>query len=153
MKTSQAGIDIIKRFEGFRAKPYLCSAHIPTIGYGTTVYPSGRRVTMSDEEITESEACVYIKYDLERFERAVSRLVKSKINQNQFDALVSFTYNLGDGALEKSTLLKKVNANPLDPSIKTEFGKWIKAGGNIIVGLINRRKAELNLYFKPIKNT
>lgn len=151
MHTSKNGLDLIKRFESFRPKPYLCPASVATIGYGSTVYPSGRKVTLQDEEITESEACVYLGYDVAKFERAVSSCVKVPINQNQFDALVSFTYNLGGAALAKSTLLKKINANPSDPLIRNEFGKWIRAGGIILKGLVARRLAEATLYFKPVK--
>ena len=150
MHTSKNGIEIIKRFESFRSKPYLCPAGVPTIGYGTTVYPSGKKVTILDPEITESEANVYLSYDLVKFEKSVSAYVTKNINQNQFDALVSFTYNLGSDALRKSTLLKKINKNPSDASIRTEFGKWVKARGVTLKGLISRRLAESNLYFKPL---
>ena len=150
MKTSKNGLDIIKRFESFRSKPYLCPAGVPTIGYGTTIYPSGKKVTINDQEITESEANVYLSYDVVKFEKSVSACVTQKINQNQFDALISFTYNLGSDALRKSTLLKKININPSDVSIRTEFSKWVRAGGVILRGLVSRRIAESNLYFKPL---
>jgi len=148
MKTSQKGISLIKEFESFRAKPYLCPARVATVGYGTTVYPSGKRVTMLDPCVTESKASEYLQHDVESFEQTVSVLVKSQINQDQFDALVSFTYNLGGNNLKKSTLLKKINANPSDPSIKFEFLKWNRAGGKVLAGLTRRRIAESNLYFQ-----
>ena len=146
MKTSQKGIELIKQFEGFRLKGYLDSVNIPTIGYGTTVYPNGEKVKLSDV-ISKEKAEEYLINDIRKFEDFVNRWVLSNITQNQFDALVSFTYNLGPSNLQKSTLLKKVNKNPNDPSISKEFSKWVNAGGNKIQGLVNRRDAEAKLYF------
>ena len=148
MKTSQEGLNLIKEFEGFRSKPYLCPARVATIGYGTTVYPNGRRVTTLDPPITEQKAGEYLKNDVATFEASVEKLVTPTLTQNQFDALVSFAYNLGASNLKSSTLLKKVNANPCDPSIRLEFVKWNRAGGKALAGLTKRRTAESNLYFK-----
>lgn len=147
MKISKKGLDIIKRFEGFRNAPYLCAADVPTIGYGSTFYPNGNKVKLTDKPITLREGEKLLKQTVSRFEDGVNRLVKSEINQSQFDALVSFAFNLGLSALGKSTLLKKVNANPNDPDIKKQFLRWNKAGGRILRGLTKRRNVEAHLYF------
>ena len=147
MRTGLGGIELIKRFEGFSAEPYICPAGVPTIGYGATYYPGGRKVTMSDDAITEEEATQLLANMLGVYEEPVNDSVTSDINQNQFDALVSFTYNLGAGAFKSSTLLKKVNADPCDPSIAFEFSRWVKAGGRVLQGLVKRRDAETELYF------
>lgn len=151
MRTSQKGIDLIKQFEGLRLKGYLDTANIPTIGYGTTIYPSGEKVKLSDV-ITKDKAEEYLKNDVIKFENYVKRWVVSTVNQNQFDALVSFTYNLGPTNLQKSTLLKKVNKDPNDPDIKFEFLKWVNSGGKFTQGLKNRREKEAELYFTKINN-
>ena len=150
MKTSKLGLEIIKKHEGFRSKPYLCPAGVPTIGYGNTFYPDGAKVTMQDKPLSKDMADLLLALVVKEFETGVSKLVKSNINQNQFDALVSFTYNLGLGSLKKSTLLKKVNANPCDITISNEFAKWDKAGGKRLNGLTKRRHDEATLYFTDI---
>ena len=147
-KTGTAGIEIIKSFEGFRSAPYKCPAGIPTIGYGATFYPGGKKVTMADATITEARGTELLQSMLVSFEQYVDSYCRDDINQNQFDALVSFAYNLGPANLKSSTLLKKVNANPEDESIRLEFMKWVKAGGKTLKGLVRRREAEANLYFK-----
>jgi lysozyme len=147
-KTGTAGIEIIKLMEGFRSAPYKCPAGIPTIGYGATFYPGGKKVTMADATITEARGTELLQSMLVSFEQYVDSYCRDDINQNQFDALVSFAYNLGPGNLKSSTLLKKVNANPEDESIRLEFMKWVKAGGKTLKGLVRRREAEANLYFK-----
>lgn len=146
LTTSDNGIALIKRFEGYRSSPYICPAGVPTIGYGTIIYPDGRKVSRSDADIKESQATAYLRSDVSRFESHVKKMVTSEINQHQFDALVSFAYNLGTGALKRSTLLKKVNADPNDPSIKDEFLRWVNAGGKKLKGLVLRREAEAQLY-------
>lgn len=148
MKTGQRGLDLIKSFEGWFPKPYLDPIGIPTIGYGFTYYLPGRKkVTMKDKPLTKAQGEPMLKEILANYENDVLRMVKKPLNQNQFDALVSFTYNLGGENLSKSTLLKKVNANPNDPTIAAEFAKWINAGGKPFNGLTRRRKAEADLYF------
>jgi lysozyme len=139
---------MIKAFEGFRGTPYKCSAGVPTIGYGATFYPGGKKVTMTDAAITEEQAVELLANMLVSFEKYVDSYCVDTITQNQFDALVSFAYNLGPANLKSSTLLKKVNANPNDESIKLEFLKWVKAGGKTLKGLVRRREAEAELYFK-----
>jgi lysozyme len=146
-KISQGGIDLIKKFEGLKLKPYLCSAGVPTIGYGNTFYETGKKVTLNDPAITEKRAEELLAHLLVSFEKYVDSYCRDDISQNQFDALVSFAYNLGPNSLKASTLLKKVNINPLDPTIKLEFLKWTKAGGRVLKGLVLRREAEAALYF------
>lgn len=141
------GYLLITKFEGLSLKPYLCSAKIPTIGYGNTYYPDGKRVTLLDKDITKQQAFDMFKELANRFAKRVDALVTSNINQNQFNALVSFAYNVGTGNFASSTLLKKVNRNPNDLTIKDEFLRWNKAGGKVINGLTNRRNEEADLYF------
>lgn len=151
MKTSAKGLALIKKYEGFKSKPYLDPVGIPTIGYGVIKYPNGKRVTMNDASMTEKQASDMLAQLLEQtYEKDVNRLVKVALNQNQFDALVSFTYNLGGTNLSTSTLLRKVNANPNDPTIRAEFPRWNKAGGLVLAGLTRRRNEEAELYFTPI---
>lgn len=145
MKTSRRGIELIKRFEGLRLLAYPDAGGIWTIGYGHT---GG---TKSGDVITETEADRLLSIDLEEAETEINRL-NLPLTQNQFDALVSFVFNVGIGNFRKSTLLKKVSANANDPSIRTEFGKWNKVRVNGILkplrGLTERRAAEADLYFR-----
>ena len=147
-KTSKNGIAFIKKYEGFKSTPYLCPANVPTIGYGATYYPNGQKVKLTDPAIDEKHASLLLEAMLNPYEKAVDSYCRDDINQNQFDALVSFAYNLGNSALKSSTLLKKVNANPNDKTIRNEFLKWRFAGGKSLPGLVNRRTEESNLYFK-----
>jgi lysozyme len=146
-KTSSKGIDLIKRFEGLKLKPYLCPASICTIGYGNTYYPSGAKVKLTDPAITKEKAEELLKFLLTSYEKGVDSFCRDDINQNQFDALTSFAYNVGLGNLQKSTLIKKVNLNPNDPAIRLEFMKWNKGAGKVLAGLTRRRQAEADLYF------
>ena len=146
-KASQKGLDLIKRFEGLELKPYKCPAGIPTIGYGNTYYPSGSKVKLTDPAITKEKAEELLKFLLGSYEKSVDSFCRDDISQNQFDALVSFAYNCGVNNLKSSTLLKKVNANPNDQTIKAEFLKWNKASGRVLAGLTKRRQAEADLYF------
>lgn len=151
MKISKRGLDFIKGFEGFRNHPYLCSAGVATIGYGSTYYSNGQKVSMSDKPITQAEAIELLCDTVEKYEDGVNDNVKKPLTQNQFDALVSFTYNLGVGALRSSTLLKKVNKNPNDESIADEFKKWVMAGGIELKGLKKRRNQEAWIYFEHLR--
>jgi lysozyme len=148
MKLSNKGLDLIKTFEGFRDKPYLCSAKICTIGWGTTIYPNGKKVTLTDAQITKEQGEMFLKNDVIKFERGVvSLLGTTKVNQNQFDALVSFAYNCGLANLKTSTLLKIVRVKPDSEAIYNQFLRWNKAAGKELAGLTRRRKAEADLYF------
>lgn len=155
MKLNEEGYKLIMSFEGLSLKPYLCSAKVPTIGYGNTFYPNGKKVTMRDKLITKEYAIEIFKFIADMFAKDVNSLIKTTVTQNQFNALVSFAYNLGSDidadeipeGLGDSTLLKKVNKNPNDLTIMTEFLKWNKAKGQVVNGLTNRRKLEAKLYF------
>lgn len=152
MTVSKNCVDVVKHYEMFMPNPYLCPANVATIGYGTTVYENGKKVSLRDHAISEADASILLHNDLERFAADVTRLVKVPISQNQFDSLVSFAYNLGSGALGKSTLLKYINRNVLvtNPNwkrvITMEFNKWIYAGGKKLAGLLARRQSEAWLF-------
>jgi lysozyme len=150
MKSSDNGIRLIQEFEGLRLTSYLCSAGVPTIGYGATFYQDGSKVKLG-QTITNTQANQLLKDHLKEFEGAVIGLLNTtKVNQNQFDALVSFTFNLGAANLAKSQLLRFIKANPNDPKIAAEFAKWNRAGGEVSRGLVRRRKKEAELYFTKI---
>lgn len=151
MKMGQAGLDLLKHFEGFRGDAYLCPGGKWTIGYGCCFYPDSTPVRKSDRPVTEEEAERLLANCLRTYEAGVNDGVTSELNQNQFDALVSFTYNVGVRAFLNSTLLKKVEKNPSDPAIKNEFLRWTKVKGKSSKGLERRRKAESDLYFRKVK--
>ena len=147
-KINKLGINLIKRWEGFEPKAYLCPAGVPTIGYGATYYPdSNNSVKLTDKPINESYANILLEDMLHRYELGVTRYVTSNINENQFSALVSFAYNCGLGALKSSTLLKRINNDPNDPDISRQFNRWNKVGGRVLKGLTKRRIEEDKLYF------
>jgi lysozyme len=147
MKLDENGYKLIQEFEGLSLVPYLCSAKVPTIGYGATFYPSGKKVTMQDAPISLATAKWMLKEIADKFAADVDKMIKANINQNQFNAIVSLAYNIGLAGLAKSSLLKKVNANPIDATIRNSFLVWNKAGGKINNGLTKRRTKEANLYF------
>jgi lysozyme len=142
VKTNQAGIDLIKKFEGCRLESYICPAGKWTIGYGTT-----KGIT-SGMKISEAIAETFLKEDLEKFELQLNSL-RLHLTDNQFSALVCFVYNVGFGNFSNSTLKKKVQTNHNDPAIRNEFLRWNKAGGKVLPGLVTRRTAEAELYFTP----
>jgi lysozyme len=144
MKASKNAIDLIKKWEGLKLDAYLCPAKVPTIGYGITYYPDGKRVKLG-EKISIKKADELIQWHVNKI---ASKIPALNVNQNQYDALVSFVYNVGIGAFLRSTLYRKCKVNPDDPTIKDEFMKWKRAGGKVSQGLINRRKDEYNLYAK-----
>jgi lysozyme len=151
MKTSQAGIDLIKKFESCELTAYQDSVGRWTIGWGATIHRSGAKVKRGDH-ITQDEAEELLCWHLQLKEIGVTKLLHPyTVNQNQFDALVSFAFNAGIGALGSSTLLKKIRANPNDPSIRDEFARWDKGtvSGRMVrlKGLTRRRLAESALYF------
>lgn len=148
MKLNKAGIDLMHEFEGCSLEAYLCPANKVTIGFGNTYYEDGRPVKMGDK-ITQERADQLFLFIAEDFAKRVRTLLKTILNENQFSSLVSFAYNAGVANLNKSTLLKKVNANPMDPTITNEFLKWNKGGGKVLAGLTRRRNAEAKLYFTP----
>lgn len=144
MKTSEAGINLIKGFEGFRAQAYLCPGDVWTIGYGSTV---GVKPGM---QITESEASVRLREELASiYEKVVNRHVSVPLTQNQFDALVSFTYNLGESAFRHSMLLRRLNEGDYAAAAR-EFKRWNKSNGKVLKGLVKRRRQEAELFLKPV---
>jgi len=147
MKLNEQGYKLIAKHEGLRLKPYLCPARVPTIGYGNTYYADGKRVTMQDKPITKEQAYELLKIIADKFARQVDAVVTANVTQNQFNALVSFAYNIGIGNFRKSTLLRMVNLSPQNTSIRAQFMRWNKAGGVELRGLTNRRIDEANLYF------
>jgi lysozyme len=149
MKASNNCIAFICKFEGFRAKPYLDPAGIPTIGYGSTYYANGAKVMLNDDAITEQEAMNLMRTVLPKYEDAVNRHVQVVINQNQFDALVSFAYNLGNEALRTSILLKRINAGLFEEA-GNEFLRWVYADGKKLAGLERRRSEERVMFLTPV---
>lgn len=140
MITSQKGIELNKYFESCKLTSYLCPAGVWTIGYGHT------RTARSGMTITRFQAEQLLKEDLLIVETQINKL-DLNLNQNQFDALVSFTFNLGIGNLKKSKLLQLIKLDPNDFLIAFEFPKWRKANGVVLKGLERRRKIEAQLYF------
>jgi len=150
MLTNQAGIELIKEFEGLRLRAYLCPANVPTIGYGTTVYPNGRKVQMGDQ-ITAEQAEEYLRSDLRAFERNAESMLRVSVNENQFAALVSFSYNVGSESLRRSTMLRFINDNRFADAAG-EFARWNMAAGKPLAGLTRRRAAERELFLKPVSD-
>lgn len=150
------GIPIIKKYEGLKLKAYLCPANVWTIGYGSTFYENGSRVKEGDV-ITIDRADHLLLNTVNHFEQSVRNMITAGLTDNQLGALTSFAFNVGTGRIVKgkwvggfggSTLRRKINLNPNDPSIKDEFLKWNKAGGRVLNGLTRRRKEEADLYFQ-----
>ncbi|MCC6288763.1 MAG: lysozyme [Chitinophagaceae bacterium] len=142
---SKTGLAFIGKEEGCILKPYLDSVGVPTIGFGNTYYENGVRVKLSDPPISKDRALSLFLNILSLYEKTVWSNTRDDINQNQFDALVSLTYNIGVNAFKKSTVLKLVNKNPADIKITDAFKMWKNAGGKPI--LLNRRIREAKLYF------
>lgn len=140
MKPSQACVDLVKEFEGFRANAYLCPAGVATIGFGTT-----ENVKLGDT-VTEQEAEELLMNDLIEAAAAIDDLVDVPINQNQYDALTSLVYNIGREAFRNSTLLRLLNGGKGVHEVGTQFLRWNKAGGKVLAGLSRRRAAEAVLF-------
>lgn len=138
------GLEIIKKAEGLRLKPYKCPAGVWTIGFGHTY-----GVTENTAPISKEDAEDLLKDDLKQFENGVLELVTyPELNSNQFSALVSFAFNVGLGNLKRSTLLRLLNeGRPLAAS--QQFARWNKAAGKVLRGLTKRREAERQLFLKP----
>lgn len=149
MKLNEQGYKLIMQFEGLKLKAYLCPTKIWTIGYGNTYFPDGIRVSKGDV-ITKEYAFEIFKVVADDFALKCAKYIKSNVTQNQFNALVSFAYNVGVTNLKNSTLLKRVNVNPNDAMIAKEFLKWNRAGGQVLNGLTNRRIAESSMYFSKL---
>jgi lysozyme len=152
MAVNQATLELIREFEGLRTSAYPDPAHgwrVPTIGIGHTSAAGPPEVYMG-LTITEEEAYDILSRDLAGVEDQVRKLVRVPLNENQFGALVSFTFNLGAGNLQRSTLLKKLNKGNYEGAA-AEFGKWVYAGGEKLNGLVRRREAERLLFLKAVK--
>jgi lysozyme len=148
MIVTNDALKLLHKYEGLVLDAYLCPAKVPTIGYGNTFYEDGSKVKIGDK-ITKERAIELFENILENnFASQVKRLIKSRVTNNQFSALVSFAYNVGIGNLKRSTLLKLVNSNPNDPAIRNQFMRWNRAGGKVLLGLTRRRESEADLYFK-----
>ncbi|WP_167957976.1 lysozyme [Anaerosporobacter faecicola] len=146
MKTSNKGIKLITSFEGYRNKAYKCPAGVWTIGYGTTVYPSGKKVKSGDT-CTKKQAIAYLKHDLEKFEKIVAKKVNvKKLNQNQFDALVSFAYNTGTVGVTMCACIKVKNYKGCAKSMLSWNKTTVNGKKVVLAGLTRRRKAESDLF-------
>ena len=145
MRINDAGLDIVKRFEGFRAQVYRCPAGVPTIGYGGTRYRDGTPVRMGDGEITEEEAEDLLASHCGHAGRSISRLSTVALSSNQFSALVSLTMNIGSGNFQASAVRQKLNRGDYDGAADN-FWQWRRGGGRILPGLVRRRAAEAALF-------
>lgn len=145
MKTNSAGIDLIKKWEGFRSDPYICSGGVWTIGFGATRLLDGRPIQKDTPPVTEQEGLDLLDRQLISYERSVNRLIPIEMNENEFSALVSFTYNLGSRSLKASTLRKLIIAGNNEKAAD-EFPKWCFAGGRKLRGLQLRRLDERRLF-------
>jgi lysozyme len=143
MLPSSKCIDLIKKFEGLFLKSYLCPAGVPTIGYGSTMWNDSKKVKIG-EVITLEGAEKLLMWELEKKSVCLQKL---NLNQNQFDSLLSFIYNVGVGAFTKSTLLKIIKVNPNDAKVREQLMRWVNKGSSFEKGLTRRRTAEANLYF------
>jgi len=149
MITSQKGLELIKNFEGLVLHAYKDKGSkngLPiSIGYGSTMYEDGTKIRIGDG-ISRDKAEELLKWEVKN-KTSVLRGMNLKLNQNQFDALTSFIYNVGIGAFENSTLLKRIRINENDPDIRKQFGRWIYNDGKVLDDLVRRRKMEADLYF------
>jgi len=156
MKVSQKCIEQIKKDEGVRNKPYQCPALLCTVGVGHVIDPNHAKVPMADRKalpipagwdriLTSIEIDEILRTDLNRFEQGVLRLIKVPLTQGQFDALVSFSFNVGLGNLQNSTLRMKLNRSEYDAAAE-QFLVWTKAGGKVLPGLVKRRTHEKEMF-------
>jgi lysozyme len=143
------GIAIIRKYEGLRLQAYICPSGLATIGFGATFYENGTRVQLGDK-ISRDRADQLLFFQVKLFADEVQRIVKVKLDENQLGALVSFCFNVGGAAFGKSTLARKVNANPSDSTIRNEFMRWTRGGGKVLPGLVKRREEEANLYYAKV---
>lgn len=143
---NDAGLALIKQYEGFKSEPYLDAVSKPTIGFGSTFYADGTPVTMQDSPIDEDTASQLLQDLLDKnFCPKVESLIKVTVNDNQYSAIVCFAYNVGLGNLQQSTLLRCLNAKNWKDAAN-EFMRWNHAGGKVLAGLTARRKAESELF-------
>jgi len=145
MKISDKGIKLLHQREGLRLKPYLDTVGVATIAFGNTFYADGKKVTMKDKPLTMAEAVSLGNIIINKFCIGVDKAITSNVNQNQFDACVSFAYNIGMDGFKKSTVLKRINANTNDKTIGAAFMMWRKPAE-----IIGRRKSEVKQYFENV---
>jgi len=142
---NEAGMELIKHYEGWRESVYLCSAARPTIGYGSTWDRYGNAITLDHSNITKKQGEYLLQREVRHSETAIRRLIKAELTENMFSSLCSFIYNVGSGNFQKSTLRMKLNRGQYE-SAADEFPKWRKAGGRVVKGLVRRRKQERELF-------
>lgn len=142
MKPSEAGLALIRQFEGLRLSAYKCAAGVPTIGYGTT---EGVKI---GQTISRADAEQLLACDAQRFADHIEALVSVRLNQNQIDALVSFVYNIGPAAFASSTMLRLINQGLMEDAAR-QFARWNKANGEVLAGLTRRRAVERELFLRP----
>lgn len=147
-KFSPGAVELIKKFEGYRSKPYLDSKKVPTIGFGTVYYPSGKVVTMKDSSIDLTTACEMLLFHLNEVELPDLEkcITRKDLNQKQVDAIGCLMYNIGDTGFCGSTLHKLINANASIDEIKKHWLEWDRADGQVVDGLLKRRTIEFNYY-------
>lgn len=148
LRVNQKGLELIKEFEGFRSKAYLCPAGVWTVGYGHTSAAGEPKVGRMTS-VTKAEAEKILRNDLVQFEQAVDAAVRVELNSNQFSALVSFCYNVGAGAFRSSSVLKAVNKKQWN-EVPRRLALWNKGGGRVLPGLVRRRAAESTLFMEPV---
>lgn len=149
MRTSQQGIDFIKSHEGFRATMYLDAVGKPTIGYGTLIDTPAEQ-WLRTATITEKQAEELLRNDLVAFEQAVANTITVRLAQNQFDALVSFVYNLGPAALRNGSLPRLINGRADALTISAKWAEYRMAGGRVLPGLVKRRSQELQMFWQHL---
>ena len=147
MKVNEEGYALIKHFEGCRLKAYKCPANVWTIGFGNTFYENGMKVKEGDV-ITQQRAEELAKFIIDQFAVTIEPFILKPLTDNQFSACVSLAYNIGTSGFKRSSVFKKLNINPNDPTIADSFKLWNKGGGKVLAGLVKRREAEIALYFK-----
>ncbi len=145
-KAVQVARDLCLVFEGLYLKPYLCPANVPTIGVGSTFYENGTRVSLADPAISRERAMALLEWELNHCLPKVRRLCPALKDwgEQATGAILDFAFNCGTGALQSSTLRKRINADDLDGA-KTELMRWVRGGGKVLPGLVKRRAAEIAL--------
>jgi GH24 family phage-related lysozyme (muramidase) len=145
--TNDEAVNLIKKFEGFSSRPYLCPSNIYTISYGAIYGLDGHRVQRDHREITEEEGEFLLRRDLSRFEVSVARLLKQPLTLNQFSACVSLAFNIGSGNFQKSQIRMRLNRREYSAAADI-WWQWRRGGGRILSGLVKRREAEKQLFLK-----
>ena len=151
MNINAGGLSIITASEGFVPTPYRCPGGHASIGYGSTRLLDGSRVTMDSKAVTKDEAKALLRRHLDHVESDILRLIRVPLNENEFSSLCSWTYNLGSGRLQSSTLRARLNRNNR-LGAANEFSRWVRAGGRVLRGLVIRREVERQLFLTPISH-